>query len=176
MKSRHLSDELIQEFLDSGISLPAEAGRHLQECAECRQTVEAYRELFVSLRGDYSSPLSPAFGAQVMERVSRLSPKAHSTKVVVPQWLWIGGTVVAAVGISALAMGPTALQNLLVQFHGLWSSSVNDVQAGTSKYLADFDLKPMTAMLSATTLGGIILMDRLLVRVRRGRRLMSLIA
>jgi len=174
MNGEHLGDILIQEFLDKQVSLPILAKRHLQECKQCREALEGYRELYAALAEADSPQLSPAFADRVMEQVSETRPVRQLSRIAVPQWAWVGATVLGALAISALAVGPAACQNLLAQFQGLWGSSLNGVQAGASKYLAELNLKPITAVLSILTLGGIVLMDRLMVRVRRSRRLMSL--
>lgn len=174
MNHEHLSDRLIQEFLDTKATLPIAAKRHLQECDQCQEAVDAYRELYTELAVIDLPQLSPAFADRVMKQVALARPVSRLSRTAVPQGVWIGAMIVGAVAISAVAMGPTTCQNLLAQFQGLWSSSLNSVQTGASKYLADLNLKPITAVLSILTLGGIVLMDRLLVRVRRSRRLMSL--
>jgi hypothetical protein len=174
MNREHLSDSTIQEFLDKQAALPISARRHLRDCRECQETLDAYRELHATF-GTIEAPHLPStFADRVMTRVVTLQPAGQLRRAVVPLWLWTGASVVAAVAISALVMGPTACQNLLAQFHELWSSSLSGLQTGTSKYLADLNLKPVTAVMSILTLGGIVLMDRLLARVRRSRRLMSL--
>lgn len=173
MNCEHLSDSVIQEFLDKQASLPNSARRHLHECIRCQETLDAYRDLYATLTKANSPQLSRAFADRVMAQVAAVRPVPQLSRAAVPHWLWVGATVLGAVAISALAMGPAACQSLLAQFQGLWSSSLNGLQAGTSKYLADLNLKPVTAVMSILTLGGIVLMDRLLVRVRRTRRLMS---
>ena len=174
MNHEHLSDSLIQEFLDKKATLPIAAKRHLQECSQCQEAVDTYRALYAELATADSPQLSPAFADRVMEQVATLRPYKQLSEVVVPQWLWVGALILGAIAASAIAIGPAACQNLLVQFQGLWNSSLSGLQTGASKYLADLNLKPITAVLSILTLGGIFLMDRLLVRVRRSRRLMSL--
>ncbi|PWB72146.1 hypothetical protein C3F09_07010 [candidate division GN15 bacterium] len=176
MISEHLSEDLIQEFLDERAVLPADARAHLLECSECRETLGTYRELFASLDTVRFPELPANFTDRIMEQVETARPLSVRSQETVPQWLWIGATVVGAVAVSAVVMGPAALQNLLAQFTELWSSGVSSARTDISTYAADFNLKPMTAMLSAVTLGGIIIMDRLLVRVRRSRRFMSLMA
>jgi len=174
MNCEHLSDSVIQEFLDKQASLPNSARRHLHECIRCQETLDAYRELYSELAAVDSPQLSRAFADRVMTQVAAARPVPQLSRIAVPQWAWVGATVLGAVAISAMAMGPAACQNLLAQFQGLWSTSLSGFQTGTSRYLADLNLKPVTAVMSILTLGGIVLMDRLLVRVRRTRRLMSL--
>ncbi len=174
MNREHLSDSLIQEFLDKQTPLPISARSHVQECDQCRETLETYREIYVSLSAVDSPRLSSSFADRVMERVRSLRPVARQTDAAAHSWLWTGAIVVGAVAISAVAIGPAACQNLLGQLHELWSGSWSGLQSAATKYLAELSLKPTTAALTVVALGGIVLMDRLLVRVRRGRRLISL--
>ena len=174
MNSRHLNDDLIQAFLDNETALPSEAGRHLHECSQCREAVETYRELYASLGTIQSPELSPAFADRVMVRVEKVRPVWMPSGAKVPHGVWIGAMVVGAATISAAVIGPTACQNLLAQFHDLWNSGLRGLETGTSKYLTELNLKPVTVFLITLTLGGTVLMDRLMARVRRSRRFMSL--
>ena len=174
MKREHVNGSLIQEYLDGTATLSADVQAHLLECVECREAVEQYREVYTAIDGSNEPRLSEAFADRVMGRVASLESKRLRGRRDVPQWLWVGGLTVGACLISALVVGPTALRDIAVQFYGLGSEGLTGFQTVTSKYFQYFNVKPITALLSIVTLGGIVLMDSLLVRVRRSRRFMSL--
>ena len=174
MKREHLDDNLIQEYLDGRQRLSDEARCHLHECADCREAVEYYRQVYVAAEGAGSPRLSEAFADRVMGRISSLEPKRQPVRVHVPQWLWVGGLTAGAFVVTAAVLGPSTVREIVAPFNNLGNEGLNGLRSGMDKYLSELNLKPVTAVLSVVTLGGIILMDRLLVRVRRTRRFLSL--
>ncbi len=75
MSNEHLTDEQIQNILDSrmlkaGSILPL----HLGTCASCQKRLDSFRQLYAGLAADPGFALPPAFADSVLDKISASRP------------------------------------------------------------------------------------------------------
>jgi len=75
MKNGHLTDEQLQEILDTGIlhSGPI-LSMHLGTCASCQKRLEAFQQLYAALATDPGFALAPTFADSVLDRIPTFRP------------------------------------------------------------------------------------------------------
>ncbi len=84
MIAEHLTDELIQDYLDRNLT-PVESRQvqqHLEFCSECKIELAQYQQLYSGLKTDAAFPLSFAFSAAVMKKI-----RAEANKARLNRWL-----------------------------------------------------------------------------------------
>lgn len=71
MAARHMTDDEIQAYLETGTSaLDQVFDSHLMECRSCRERVESYRAMFGALGEERGFELSPGFAEAVTARIA----------------------------------------------------------------------------------------------------------
>ena len=173
----HLTDTQIQEYLDGNGLADYSVFAHLSECSECRRCCDEYRELFAALGAAPAPKSSPGLEHAVMHRVTSLPlPTRH----VRPAWM---PTVAVAAAVSAIAaaslgvvawMYPDASDRLSSSFSSTLVGSLHSIEAITAGLLARVSLQPETVLISVLALGGLLAVDRLILRVRRSHHRISL--
>ncbi|MCJ7523669.1 MAG: hypothetical protein MUP71_00425 [Candidatus Aminicenantes bacterium] len=75
MNNEHLTDEQIQNILDTGM---LKAGSilplHLGTCANCQKRLDSFRQLYAGLAADPGFALPPAFADSVLDKISASRP------------------------------------------------------------------------------------------------------
>ena len=70
MAIEHLTDELIQDYLDGNLSESAGAiDEHIRSCNSCRAELDRYRSLSTALSEDVGFELSPDFASEVVASI-----------------------------------------------------------------------------------------------------------
>jgi predicted anti-sigma-YlaC factor YlaD len=131
MSTWHLDDERAQRHADGLLSGPewSEAQSHLQECAECRLTVEGYRALAVAL-SDLAAPQPPSdFTEGVLALIDARERAAARERRLAAMIL--GFACLALAGL-ALAAGPVAWAPVLSRLGDAVSSAATWLQLGAS--------------------------------------------
>ncbi|HOP07682.1 MAG TPA: hypothetical protein PLF13_10365 [candidate division Zixibacteria bacterium] len=64
---RHLTDDEIQDYLDTGLNAIA-VEQHLAECSDCREAVAAYRLIYTAAAEEPEIELSAQFTDRLVER------------------------------------------------------------------------------------------------------------
>src|ERR1044072_1542616 len=89
----------ISHCLDAGQELPADVGKHIQECAECgavyRQGFQVAEALSAQALQFQQKEPSPFLRSRVLARVNARPSESHSGRRYVP--LWLAGAATAAV-------------------------------------------------------------------------------
>lgn len=77
MSIDHLSDEQIQQYLDSGPSAFGDsAEKHLEGCHRCQATLKEYQVLYNRLGRETETLLSPNFTSDTMAKIEALAVPA----------------------------------------------------------------------------------------------------
>jgi hypothetical protein len=102
----HPDTELIAYLRDE---LPPDAreriGAHVAACAECRGTLDDFRDILAQLQQTRPEPPPVAWGrfqAELRARIEQRSPRRSGW--VLPWRAWAGVSLAAAVGLAALAL------------------------------------------------------------------------
>ncbi|MGH8016380.1 MAG: anti-sigma factor family protein [Candidatus Zixiibacteriota bacterium] len=81
---RHLSDELIQNYLDSSDSgRLTEIENHLAVCFECQEKLAQYQELYHQLSVDTVPVPDDSLNLMVLAEIERLESKKVSKKLII---------------------------------------------------------------------------------------------
>ena len=99
----HLSDELLNEYLDNALADRAQAEKHLAECAECTARLAALQALFAEIESLPEVTLSRDLAAAVTRRVRGYS--------AMPRWLTLTVGLQAALAlIAAVVAAPFVIE------------------------------------------------------------------
>ena len=80
---RHISDELIQQYLDNPESFDnSEVERHLSVCFECREKLEQYQELYQHLSVESEVVPNETFNLSVLAAVEQIESKKKSRLLI----------------------------------------------------------------------------------------------
>jgi hypothetical protein len=80
---RHLSDDLIQQYLDSPLIVNQnEVESHLLVCFECREKLEQYQKLYLHLSVESEVVPDKSFNLSVLAAVGRIESKKKSRQLV----------------------------------------------------------------------------------------------
>jgi len=120
---RHLSEERIQEYLDSSPALDRlEIESHLLICFECREKLEQYKEIYGSLSLDSVPVPDDSFNLNILKEIERLEYKKASRKLIY---------TISSLATAALAM-------ILLSLFGIlnWQALLISVKSVTAKLLS----------------------------------------
>jgi anti-sigma factor RsiW len=103
----HLSDELLNEYLDQALTpeARAEAEPHLAACADCAARLAALRGLFAEIESLPELTLPRSLAAPVTRRVSG--------RAALPRWIRLTATLQAALAVIVLALAAPFLSGLV---------------------------------------------------------------
>jgi len=161
MELKHLSEEEIQDYLDSSpSSVDQTAEEHLKTCELCKGVVEEYRRVYAELKADKGFELSPDFSASVISRL----PKEEVSRS------GISYAMILMAGISVLVLFSTAIY--LLNWKGLTQviSGIFSPYSGTisvygeliGRFFANLNINVGLLALSALVLLVISLLDYIL--------------
>jgi hypothetical protein len=177
MTELHLNDQQIQEYLDNRTNPDDSAYRHLESCTTCRESLEMYRELCSRLGSTEQPILSPDFADRTMRRIGR-----NERLPVRSQSVWqrplvvVGGcSLFLAVAILAtVSLAPGPLQKAMAFSEASLLSIGSSIMGAIRPLFTEFNMKPLIVLFSIITLIGTALLDRIIIKYRRTRRLISL--
>jgi hypothetical protein len=169
----HVNDDQIQEFLD-GNPTPdrAEIAAHIESCAECRAKVKEYERLYSAMSVDTGFDLPTDFAASVAARVMPapvVQPEAEpEPRFKYSDMLLFAGALAAAIGALIYFRDFSAI------FGGfkekLANSALNTTIVTTiGELLSGMGVQGQFLLSAVGALLMVILMDRLMRTVRRGK-------
>ncbi len=177
MNERHLADEQLQAYLDGTIDDSAEAEAHLESCPRCRQEVEIYRQLYVTISQEDAPELSPDFVDRVMARLPESEEIAEAE--VFAGGFRIRDSLVFIVAVIAMIAGavyfinPTTLFKSVDDVAATPSLANNQYLSGFFKELSGLHLDMSIIVFAVLTFVGIGIIDRILANRRRHRKPIS---
>lgn len=115
----HLSDELLNEYLDADLTADARADidRHLAGCPDCASRLEALRVLFGEIESLPETALSRDLAAPVM----RVLRQAQDDTLTVPRWLRLTTVLEAAGALAALVLAAPLVGDVLASSAPRWA-------------------------------------------------------
>jgi len=117
MNQYHLSDEQIQDYLDNRISDNSSSlTNHLSQCAQCRDQLTLYRELYLLLGKDAVPKLSLDFADRVVAQL----PAAGSRRWEKLESGFIAAIILVTLAVSTYFVNPLPL--LIETGKSLWHS------------------------------------------------------
>lgn len=131
MKSQHLTDDEIQDFLDGNIVIAnTEAYTHLESCIQCRSLLESYQNLYKELGKEPAFRLSQSFADDVVKKIR--SVKKESVLSPTTEIILILGGLLAALGATLffVDLKPIleGIGNIGLPQFGLKSSLLNPIK------------------------------------------------
>jgi len=165
MKSRHLTDEAVQEFLDGNAVInDTEAYIHLQSCAECRALLESYQALYKQLGREPAFRLPGIFAEKILEKIR--SPRSNVFLSPSAEIALMAGGLLAALGGMILFVDLRPILNGIGNFAlpplGLKSSLLEPVRNLFSGIDGGITLAPFAALALAL----VALLDRVFQKRR----------
>lgn len=164
MKSEHLTDKQIQEYLDAGKHKDQIIQKHISICEECRRLVEIYSALYRDLAAPVSAAIPIGIADSVLVRIPAYERRAKKTEYM---------NILLFIGLGVLLLGVTQyFTDLLPVGRDMLNSLVPslDLQNGISvesgmaaeEFLSKYRLWIMTF----GVLGGVYLFDRVILKKR----------
>jgi len=135
MSTQHLTDEIIQEYLDGGVPhLEAAIRSHLQSCGRCRRRLAQYEQLYVALDEEVDFQLSENFAENLLSRIPEPSLDTRFGKWLTV-FLWIFGlglgigTTIYYLGFEKILNGTMLLVNPFIAIYKLLLTAFQNFSA-----------------------------------------------
>jgi len=179
MNDRHLTDSELQEFLDGVTALSSSDRAHLEHCPSCQASLQAYKSVYEQIKSADSRVIADGFSDRIMERVNTVRIPSHRHNR-----LQSASAVSMTVTLATVALGVVALRIFAPQvlLHVLTYAKTpfqiidSALGSSTTYVLTEFNLKPEVVLLTLITFGFIATVDRVVIRYRRSKKFLSLLA
>jgi hypothetical protein len=172
----HLTDDQLQDFLDSNIPGSDPIVAHLDGCPRCRQALAAYKGLYSAMEKEAAMELPCDFADAVMERLPQ-EQAAHQLSV--PSRLHIKDSmavfvaVAAAIAAAVYFLGPDVLLKPFTALFGSSQLPENQFLTDVSGYLSQLNFSTLTVIFAILTFAGIGAVDRIIAHRREHRKPIS---
>jgi hypothetical protein len=129
MELKHLSDEEIQDYLDSSpSSVTKTIEEHLETCQHCKGVLEEYKRVYAELKKDIGFELSPDFSSLVISKLSTKASPKPLTSYAGMFWVILGlifgvGSMLYLLGWKYISQGITNIVQPQLNFVStLWGT------------------------------------------------------
>lgn len=176
--SDHLTDDQIQQLLDGSLTDANIVASHLDQCPKCQNEVANYQALFVGLKEEVDFSLSANFADTVLDNIPDLSatPVASASPVFSTPIIKFSDGLI---GLSAITiMVAVALYFLDLLAIGtatrLWGLEM--LTSGTAvlnvvkQFLSGYGINPLMVLFIVVTLSAIVVIDRIVVGIKKHHR------
>ncbi len=179
--SDHLTDDQIQQLLDGSLADSNLVASHLDHCPICQNEVANYQALFVGLKEEVDFSLSVNFADTVLDKIPENSALSadpvtsaspvFSTPIIKFSDGLIGFSAIAimvAVGLyflDLLAIG-TATRLWGLEMLASSAAALNVVK----QFLSNYGINPLMVLFIVVTLSAIVVIDQIVVGMKKQRR------
>ena len=168
----HLTDNQIQDILDGNLAPSDPLMAHLDECPRCRQALENYKLLCISLGDDLAPGLSPDFANKVMAQLPPQTAPADPEgppRFVIPDRMVVFATLAALLATAIYFLKPSVLAKLV----GSWKPEINPADSQLMSRFGDFmstlNISPGFLAMVVLTIVAIGLLDQIISHHRKRR-------
>lgn len=133
MIAEHLTEELIQDYLDGNLTLveSQQVQQHLELCSQCKIEMAQYQQLYSGLKTDATFQLSVAFSAAVMEKI-----RAAANKARLNRWL----NILLPLAVMAASIGMLIRYVNFMPYIQVFARSLNPTRYFDNAILSQFNL------------------------------------
>ena len=151
MELMHLTDTEIQDVLD-GNRFPNQGQvlRHLEECENCKGSLEQYQRLYAELEQPLQAALQPGFAARMADQFEAAYARSQDSSLF-DRLLWSGIGIAAVIAVYFF----TDLSSVARVFEGftMWQSLFSSEQLSTwGKMLQEYSIDPSVVAMAALAL------------------------
>ena len=168
----HLTEQQLQHYCEGALAEDREVIGHLHSCAVCREAVRQYQMLYGALKTPPEFVLSDNFADTVMKRLpdEAIIPVTLDRRSARRDLLAVVSAVVAMVIATIIFVGPTGIASFFTRSIGVPALDLSSLVTPLSRQLEKADINPIFLLFALVTLGGVLLVDRIIALYRRHAR------